>query len=195
MNEMLLAFTTERLRVFAARVTPWLGSAQRVVYLAFFQTPGAAQTVGHAIVSDQRGVSPPVPLPLYCELLEVSAMFRRQRYGTELFQGIEKHIEGKLEGHAATTEGKAFLISLGRETDQLAQALVSFRPYLDALLADAQQKENAPAVEVLTGCQQIATDPNRSPTERIDDLRQLMTKVTEILGGTTHPAGGDEVPS
>lgn len=123
MGETTFAFETKRLRVFEAAVRPWPDRPASTVYLAFHKEPGAAQTVAQAIVTDRRSESPPPPLPLYCELLEVSAMFRGAGFGRELFLELEARLGGRLKATASTPEGEKFLKNLGRETDAFAAQL------------------------------------------------------------------------
>jgi hypothetical protein len=120
---MDFAFDTRRLRVFEATVTPWPNRPSSILYVAFLREAGPAQSVGHAIVTDQR-MKMPVPLmPLYCELVEVSVMSRGNGYGQELFLGIEERLGARMAAVATTPDGKKFLRKLDRPTDSLAQVM------------------------------------------------------------------------
>jgi hypothetical protein len=120
MGELTFSFETKRLRVFEAKVTPWPEQQARLIYVAFLQSGGAAQTVAHAVVADRRH-DPDFPFPLYCELIERSSLFCGERYGQELFLEIEKHLGDTLEADATTEDGKRFLKSLGRVIGSLKE--------------------------------------------------------------------------
>src|SRR4051794_20759112 len=127
MGQLTFAFPTQRLRVFEATVTPWPHGGTHTVYLAFLSSGGAPQTVAQAIVSDWRGAATPMLCPVYCELVEVSSMFRGNRYGEELFLGIEKHLGVKMAATAVTADGRNFLVRLGRQADALAPHLAQIQ--------------------------------------------------------------------
>jgi hypothetical protein len=188
MGDMTFVFETERLRVFAASVTPWEGSEPSSVYLAFLRSGGAPQTIAHAVVSDHRGRPTTALFPLYCNLLEVSAMFRRQKYGKELFLAIEQHLGAQMIAIPATDEGKAFLAALGRPSDPLAPHLVPIQRFLDYAAGQARIQGKQDAVEILVALQGVANDTSRPAHDRIRALHQ----VTEAIGNLL-PAGGFDV--
>lgn len=106
MGELTFAFETDRLRVFEAHVTPWVERGSSTVYLAFLKCPGAIQTVAQAIVTDDREKSVSL-MPLYCQLVEVSVMFRGKGYGQELFLAIEGRLGSPMAAAAALQTGKS----------------------------------------------------------------------------------------
>jgi hypothetical protein len=65
MGEMTLAFETDRLPVFQASVQPGDCSPPSIIYVAFLKSGGAAQTVAHAVVTDQRGKGTSALFPLF----------------------------------------------------------------------------------------------------------------------------------
>src|SRR5258708_939069 len=181
MGEMTFAFETDRLRVFHATVTPWDSSPPSIIYAAFLKSGGAAQTVTHAVVTDQRGKGSQVLFPLYCELVETAAMFRRQGYGMELFLAIEDKLGSKMEAIAANEQGRAVRTKLSRPRDSLAPHLTGLVTMLDLLLQTATQQGKPALVEVVSALKATATDINRNPHERIQALGRMSRVIEENL--------------
>lgn len=120
---MQFSFESNRLRVFSSAVSPWPDRPESKVYLAFYKTPGAAQTVAHAIVTDMPGLADFCSVTYYCEIIEVSDMFRGQGYGRELFLAIEESLGAQMAAVAVTEQGRRMLERMGRPTDSIAASL------------------------------------------------------------------------
>jgi hypothetical protein len=169
---MEFAFPTERLRVFEGTVIPWPDSGPRLVYLAFMKPSGAPQTVAHAIVWDLRALQEPI-FRLYCDWMEVAPHEREKGYATELFRGIEKHLEAEMQGVAVSKEGEALLRSLGKPTDAFERAMQPLREFLSRIEQSTQG--NAAATALTTGLKQLLEDTSKPAYQRYRALTQLMS--------------------
>jgi len=187
MSEMTFAFPTARLRVFEASVTPWLNGGLHTVYLAFLSSQGAPQTVAQAVVSDWRGTTGPVLCAVYCELVEVSSMFRGSGYGEELFRGIEKHLQTELAATAVTADGRKLLGKLGRNADALAPHLEEIQQLVDGLAAVPGQQQWVADVTALNG---NARDLQRPIQERMQAIRDMKRIMAEQLVRTAQARPG-----
>lgn len=154
MGQMDFAFDTLRLRVFEASVTPWSDRPSSTLYLAFLKEAGPSQSVGHAIVTDQRTRAMFPSLQWYCEVIEVSIMFRGNGYGQELFLGIEGRLGAKMAAIAVTPEGVQFLTKLNRPTDSLAAVIEQmFAPLLRVPGVESKLHEEARRLSALPAAQ------------------------------------------
>jgi hypothetical protein len=176
MSQMTAAFNTARLRVFEASVTPWEQTGPRLMFTAFFRDAGPMQTVAHALVWDLRTYPHP-PFRLFCDLMEVSSFFRRIGIAKELYQGIETHLEARMEGVAVTPEGEALLRSLGREIDAFAPVLKEMQDMTDKVAA--HNASNPQALEALKLLANFLGDAKRPAYEPY----QSLVKITKIASG------------
>jgi hypothetical protein len=122
MLDLTPAFTTSRMRVFEMRLEPGPETGLRLVYLAFRLSDGAPGALANAVILDQRGQLSARP-PLYCDWLEVCSAFRLQGYAKELFLALEGHLDGRLEAQAASPDGAALLVALGRDPGPLGRSI------------------------------------------------------------------------
>lgn len=122
---MTFAFESDRLRVLTAAFRPWPNKSDSTVFLAFQKTPGAVQTVVQLILTDSRlSAQPPWDI-VYCELVEVSALFRGAGYGGELFRAVEQFLGCEMVSTAVTPDGEKLLRSLGRPVDGFGEIIRS----------------------------------------------------------------------
>lgn len=108
-------FTTKRLRVFMAKITP--DPAAQHMERSFFFACRTDTDCPMVVVSATCLMfdKPTFMCPngeIYVEMIETNVLHRRDGLATELWQGIEDHYGRKLEGEAVTRLGQKFLKSL-----------------------------------------------------------------------------------
>lgn len=177
MGGISLVFETARLRVFGSIVKPWESRAGFQLYVAFLKEMGTSQTVAHALVTDEReNKNDSSAAKARLEYLEVSDAFRRQKYGTEVIQGIETHLGCELTTSPASPQGTALWKKLGR-LDALPD---DFDLQVSAIRTMANNLEQA-TQSSLDPLFEIVADANRPAQDRRQALVDLRKTLQQIL--------------
>lgn len=99
-------FDTRRLRVHVLTLAPTDHNTQRMVFLGCRTDEDRPMVCCHAMVM------PPIPdlrTAPYLDWIEVGTEYRREGFGRELVEGIERYLGAVLDADAGTPEGEWFL--------------------------------------------------------------------------------------
>lgn len=105
------AFDTARLRVFRIDVVPTPHNEGRCTFIAFRTDEDRPLVCATAVVWETAKygkMNIHAPSIGWVDWIEVTSLYRKQGFGRELLEGIEKHLGGELEISGATPEGEAF---------------------------------------------------------------------------------------
>ena len=106
-------FTTERLRVFKASIVPCPDCQHdRRDFFFACRTDVDCPMVVVSATCWPLGAQSVIGDIVYVELIETSALHRRNGLATELWHGIEKYYGKPIHGDPSTDEGEKFLVAI-----------------------------------------------------------------------------------
>jgi len=109
-------FETPRLRVFLTRLKPTDHNEARDVFVAFRTDEDRPMVCATAVVS------PGTRVGNYVDWLEVTSECRRQGFGRELLQALERHYGTVISG-AGSDDGAALLAAMEKERGEQEQSI------------------------------------------------------------------------